>query len=186
MKLIDKDEFATAYESAFGRLKADAKADLQILLAFMSADEKLTDIRHAAYMLATAKHETGHTFSPVEEIGKGKGKAYGKKNPRTGVAYYGRGYVQLTHLDNYDFMGKVLGVDLVNHPALALKYDIAYQIMSYGMRNGTFTGAKLGKYITDEKIDYIGARRVINGQDCAGRIAGYATAFERILKGCTE
>ena len=186
MKSINKEKFITAYESEYGRLKSDAKADLQILLAFMSADEKLTDLRHAAYMLATVKHETGHTFSPIEEIGKGRGKAYGKKNPRTGVAYYGRGYVQLTHLDNYDFMGKVLGIDLVNHPALALKYDVAYKIMSYGMRNGTFTGVKLGKYINDDRTDYVSARRIINGQDCAGRISGYATAFEWILKGCTE
>ena len=186
MKSINKEKFITAYESAFERLKSDAKADLQILLAFMSADEKLTDLRHAAYMLATVKHETGHTFSPIEEIGKGRGKAYGKKNPRTGVAYYGRGYVQLTHLDNYDFMGKVLGIDLVNHPALALKYDVAYKIMSYGMRNGTFTGVKLGKYINDDRTDYVSARRIINGQDCAGRISGYAIAFERILKGCAE
>ena len=186
MKPIDKGKFTAAYESEYGRLKSDAKADLHILLAFLSADEKITDIRHAAYMLATAKHETGHTFSPIEEVGKGKGRTYGKKNPRTGVAYYGRGYVQLTHLDNYDFMGKVLGLDLVNHPALALKYDVAYKIMSYGMRNGTFTGVKLGKYINDDRTDYVSARRIINGQDCAGRISGYATAFERILKGCTE
>lgn len=186
MKSIDKEEFTAAYESAFGRLKADAKADLQILLAFFADDKHMNDIRWISYCLATAKHETGHTFSPVEEIGKGKGKAYGKKNPRTGVAYYGRGYVQLTHLDNYDFMGKVLGVDLVMHPALALKYDVAYKIMSYGMRNGTFTGVKLGKYINDDRTDYVSARRIINGQDCAGRISGYATAFERILKGCTE
>lgn len=181
---INKDKFTAAYESAFERLKPDAKADLQILLAFMVADEKLTDLRHAAYMLATTKHETGHTFAPVDEVGKGKGKAYGKVNQRTGVAYYGRGYVQLTHLDNYAFMGKVLGLNLVTHPALALKYDVAYRIMSYGMRNGTFTGVKMGKYVNDERTDYVSARRVINGQDCAGRIAGYAKQFEAILKEC--
>lgn len=33
---------------------------------------------YAAYMLATAWHETAHTVRPIEEYGKGKGKRYSK------------------------------------------------------------------------------------------------------------
>lgn len=182
MQSIDKERFIKLYVSAFGAMKPEAQANLNILLAFMVADEKLVDIRHGAYMLATTKHETGHTFAPVEEIGKGKGKPYGKVNEHTGHAYYGRSLVQLTWYENYNIMGLALGIDLVNHPELALKYDVAYQIMSYGMRNGVFTGKKLSKYIHDDVCDYISARRIINGQDCAGKIAGYAKTFESILK----
>jgi len=47
-----------------------------------------------------ANNEIG-TIQPIEEIGKGSGQDYGKTDPETGQAYYGRGFVQLTWRDNY-------------------------------------------------------------------------------------
>lgn len=70
------------------------------------------DDRWLAYMLATTHHETDRTMQPIEEYGKGKGKLYGKPDPITGKAYYGRGFVQLTWKSNYEKMGKVLGQTL--------------------------------------------------------------------------
>ncbi len=65
-----------------------------------------------AYVLATADHETNHTFKPVIE-------AYWLSNPDTYLKthlpsskyypYYGRGYVQLTWDYNYEKYGKLLG-----------------------------------------------------------------------------
>jgi putative chitinase len=73
------------------------------------------DIRQLAYVLATVYHETAHTMQPVREGGKGAGYDYGKKLKRGGgkgkripyttpdQIYYGRGYIQVTWFENYDF-----------------------------------------------------------------------------------
>jgi hypothetical protein len=55
--------------------------------------------------------------------------------------------------------------------------------MSYGMRNGIFTGKKLNTYINGTTCDYINARRIINGTDKASLIKGYAVNFEACLTG---
>lgn len=132
-----------------------------------------------AYVLATAFHETAHTMQPVEEFGKGKGHVYGLPDPQNGKVYYGRGYVQLTWRKNYQHAGDVLGFDLVNDPALALRPDVAADILFAGLRDGWFAGnrSKLNTYINDDKTDYLNARRLVNGTDCAKLIEGYARAF---------
>lgn len=48
--------------------------------------------------------------------------------PGEGYTYRGRGYIQLTGHDNYEAMGKALGLDLVNHPELAAEPDVAARI----------------------------------------------------------
>lgn len=193
---MDKQKFLTLYQKKYKTLPARAQSDLQVLLAFIAADPAFTSpdapttyapfksahhLRQAAYMLATAKHETANTFAPIEEYGRGKGRPYGKPDPKTGHAYYGRGYVQLTWSKNYQTVGKALGLPLYAKPELALKYDVAYKIMSYGMTHGTFTGVALSRYITEQKTDYPNARKIINSLDRAELIAGYATAIEQML-----
>lgn len=185
MVSIDREKFFDGYAANFNGISEKQKAAIAPILAAMEADEHVADLRHAAYMLATTKHETAHTFRPIEEYGKGKGRKYGIVNPETGKAYYGRGFVQLTWKDNYQSMAKVLGVNLVLQPELALDPAHAYRIMSYGMRNGSFTGKKLIDYINPSMCDYRNARKIINGLDCAERIAGYAEKFETILKETT-
>lgn len=145
---------------------------------------------YVAYMLATAWHETAHTMKPIEEYGKGKGRKYGSNIDIDGTRYtglkhiyYGRGYVQLTWLTNYKNMGKVLGVDLVNKPELALNHDIAAKIMLYGMLKGSFTGRKLSDYlIKGTTEEFKQARRIINGTDKALNIAYQAESFLRAIK----
>ena len=76
----------------------------------------------------------------------------------------------------------LLGVDLVANPDLALEPAIAYRILATGMREGWFTGKKLADYLRQGRApDYVGARRIINGQDRAALIAQYARQFERAL-----
>ncbi|WP_051938735.1 XVIPCD domain-containing protein [Luteibacter sp. 9135] len=48
--------------------------------------------------------------------------------PGEGYTYRGRGYIQLTGHDNYEAMGKALGVDLVKHPELAAQPEVAARI----------------------------------------------------------
>lgn len=131
----------------------------------------------AAYMLATAFHETAQTMQPIEEIGKGKGHNYSIPDKETGKAYYGRGYVQLTWKANYSTFKGLLNIDLVNRPELALEPHTAAEIMIIGMIKGKFTGKSLSDYITPNKTDFVNCRRVINGTDRAKDIAGYADKF---------
>lgn len=156
----------------------------------------------AAYVLATAYHETASTMQPIEEYGKGKNKTYGTwyvnslkqlysfMNGKKKVAYmkskyphlyYGRGYVQLTWYDNYKLAGDKLGIDLLSNPQLALNPHYASEIMMLGMINGWFTGVGLSNYINKNKKDYVEARRIINGTDKAKNIAAYAELFESAL-----
>ncbi len=133
---------------------------------------QLTDFRFLAYILATAWHETAKTMQPIEEYGKGKGKAYEGK-------YYGRGYVQLTWLDNYKKAtaknNKVW--NFVLNPELALEVEPAIWICFEGMLNGWFTGKKLRHYFSSDHNDFIGARKIINGTDKDELIGNYHLKF---------
>ena len=143
----------------------------------------ICDYRHIAYILATCYHES--RLKPIEEIGKGKGLPYGGKldmggGPGKRVQYttpdklfYGRGFVQLTWLCNYKAFAKLLGVDLVNRPELALQIDIAAEIIVVGMLKGMFTGKKLSDAFNDHESDAIEAREIVNGHDKAVLIKGY-------------
>jgi glycosyl hydrolase family 19 (putative chitinase) len=159
---------------------------LTALLDGFDADEAMSDMRWQSYALATIKHETANTYKPIAEYGKGRGRPYGKKDAETGQIYYGRGFVQLTWKRNYELLGGLLGIDLVNQPDFAMDPETAYQVLSIGMRDGLFTGKKLSDYINDKKTDYLNARKIINAMDKAALIAGYATRFETILKQADE
>ena len=185
MNKIDRDKFFFLYSNQY-KLTDEKRSSIEQILSFLEADERVTDFRHAAYMLATVKRECGDEWKPIREYSRGKGLKYGKPDPVTGKVYYGRGYVQLTWKDNYKTMGDVLKVDLVNNPDLALDAKIAYRIMSYGMRNGSFTGVGLKRYIHDDVCDFKNARRIINGTDVADLIAGFATNILACLEGAKE
>lgn len=144
------------------------------------------DLRKLAYILATSYHETGKKMQPVEEIGRGNRKPYGKIDPKTGKAYYGRGDVQLTWDYNYKKMGKLLNLDLYNNPDLALLSKNSKAIMFEGMLTGKsfagdFTGKHLGNYFNKTTNDPLGARKIINGTDKAKLIEGYYYKFLKAL-----
>jgi putative chitinase len=186
---FDRTRFFQGYTAAFAAPSQSQQAGLQALLAAVEADPDVSDLRWLAYMFATVKHECADTWRPIEEYGRGKGHKYGvpvtvtdpQGNQYTNV-YYGRGYVQLTWDWNYKAMGQALGNRLLYQPELALQPAVAYAIMSQGMRKGSFTGKKLGDYINANGADYVNARKIINGLDQAQRIAGYASALEKVLR----
>ena len=157
-----------------------------------------------AYMLATARVESydfrrAVFFSPIAEIiskeaaeasyGTGPtarrpevAKNMGNDMPGDGYRYRGRGLVQITWKRNYRVFGELLGLDLVAAPELALDWDVAIQILVEGMVRGLFTGKKLSDFITDDQVDFIGARRIINGTDRAAIISDYAERFLLLLE----
>lgn len=183
MKALDRTKFFAGYHDKFGSLTQPQVDALNKLLDAFEADTDIEDIRWVAYMLATFKHETANTFEPIEEYGKGRGHSYGVLDPITRQTYYGRGLVQLTWSHNYKTFGDKLGVDLLNHPELALEFETAYRIASLGMREGLFTGKSLARYVGPQGCDYVSARRIINALDQATKIADYAERFESIIQG---
>lgn len=185
--------FSNVKKSLFrNKLNQNQVDGLNYLLKSM---DKFSDAEKA-YMLATAYHETAKTMQPIRERGgvsyftrlydiKGRNpsraRRYGNTKPGDGAKYSGRGYVQLTWKNNYKKMGELLGLDLVNNPELATDPKIAADIMSIGMEKGIFTGKSLSNYINNDKVDYVGARRIINGTDKATYIAGIANKFKDAL-----
>ena len=154
-----------------------------------------------AYALATAVVETAGTMQPIKEIGgaayfrrmydiegnrPAKARELGNLTPGDGARYAGRGYVQLTGRRNYGKAAAALGHPLVANPDLAMRPDIAAQIMVQGMEGGWFTGKSLATYLPASGpatlAQFKEARRIINGQDRATEIAGYALEFQKALK----
>lgn len=162
------------------------------LRAFKEA--RIVDPRWKAYMLATSYHETDKTMQPIEEYGKGKGRPYGQKIKHSrkpyshpDKIYYGRGDVQLTWYENYEFMGRLLGIPLLEQPELALNPEISARIMIEGMtkgksNRGDFTGVSLESYFNSTKDDPVNARRIVNGLDRAHLIATYHDKFLSAIK----
>lgn len=146
-----------------------------------TSPERGCDRRHLAYVLATAQWETAHTMRPVREYGRGRGRKYGRPAGPYAHVYYGRGDVQLTWLANYQKQSAKLGLDLVKHPDLALRADVAARILIGGMLDGDFTGRSVLHYIDGSKTDYTNARRVVNGTDKMREIAAMSVHYERAL-----
>lgn len=184
------DQFFNKIASLFPKMSPKQKEGVITLL---NATYRLP-LEQRAYLLATSYHETAATMQPITEFG---GRKYFDKydtgqlaaalgnTPEAdgdGFFYRGRGYVQITGRANYDKAGKKLRVDLLNKPDLALVPTIAASILVQGCTEGWFTGRTLNNYINKDKVDYVNARRVINGLDKARTIAGYAKTFEEALE----
>lgn len=193
------DQFRPYFREIAGQPLTQAQVrNLEFLLGrFETSAWFSKDVRRVAYALATATVETywPKTNSRYAPIVEGGGKAYfnkydikhnprkarelGNTEPGDGYLYRGRGFVQITGRSNYRRFG------IEDTPELALDPGTAFDIMEVGMQTGSFTRKKLSDYINDETTDYKGARRVINGQDRAAEIAGYARNFESILRHST-
>lgn len=190
---INRKQFYTDFKKVFK--KSIQQKQLEGIEAIFDQWERsgFSDLRWLAYMLATAWHETDQTMQPIEEYGKGKTRPYGKKIKNSKVAYvfpdklyFGRGFVQLTWYENYELMGRLLGIDLLKNPELALTMDVAVKVMFEGMTRGAssfgdFTGKCLEMYFSESKQDPVGARRIINGTDKAEKIAKEYTQFLQCL-----
>lgn len=188
--------------NALGKLTSSQVSEIEFMVNEFDKDKSIS-YPQAAYMLATAWHETAARMLPIEEYGQGKNRTYGtwyrnskdqlysfKDGSKTTAylsddyphLYYGRGYVQLTWYFNYENASKKIGVDFLNNPDLVMNKNHAVKIMVQGMKDGWFTGKKLSDYINQSKKDYVGARRIINGTDKDKLISGYAETFEKALR----
>ena len=174
--------FTRVREALFGRVLLQPQVDgIEAILDYWRANYPGGDRRWLAYILATAHHETDRTMQPIEEYDKGGARLYAQRDPETGCAYYGRGFVQLTWRKNYRLAGDKLGIDLEHQPELACELGHAAAILVRGMVEGWFTGARLDWYLTDTKHDWYNARRIVNGLDRANLVTGYAKNYFEAL-----
>lgn len=152
-----------------------------------------------AYMLATTKHETASTMQPIDEFGDNayftkmyEGRSdLGNTQPGDGAKFHGRGYVQLTGRRNYQQVTPVVqsfystAPDFTANPAAVKDDKYAAVIMFYGMFNGIFTSFSLKNFIGDpdkgQIVDFLHARKIINGMDRADIIESYAKKFSIAL-----
>lgn len=192
--------FDRVRKSPFGGSLSPGQVSGLTLILDEAERRSITDHRWTAYILATAFHETGALMQPIKEKGGAayltkmydpastdpKRAAMARKNgnttPGDGVRYAGRGLVQITWLNNYRKMGKVVGRDLVKNPDEALEPAIAVKILFHGMIAGSFTGKKLSDFFQPTSTDWRNARRIVNGVDRADLIAGHARKFHDALE----
>lgn len=171
----------------------------------------LVDLRWLAYILATAFHETGGTMQPIREAyGKstadtiarldrewakpGHGGLKKVSRPYWRDGWFGRGYIQITHRDNYRKFQELLGVDLTTDPDKAMEPRTAAHILIMGMVRGMFRTSSLTKrpealavYFDHGPGDPVNARNIVNGGlDKARLIATYYKAFHDALNAASE
>lgn len=127
--------------------------------------------KHLALMLGTAYRETcGLMTSTVGEAcgchkacgaTELKNSKYGQKDS-CGRAYFGRGFVQLTHASNYDAVGKRLRIPLKDYPNLAYEQPIAIKMLVDGVQGRWYAGKPLNRYLDDYRSDWVNARNSVN------------------------
>ena len=149
------------------RFNAGQRATIMKTLELMET-EGIRDRRMQGYILGTMFRETSGTLRPIRE---GKSNHLYFLAGENGHAYYGRGYIQLTGIENYRKVGQKLGIDLVTHPEMALDRDIALKIAVRGMAEGWFTRHRLSEYFTDHSSQWYQARATVNPRSprCAAR-----------------
>ena len=183
-------------------LDAGEVSGCEAILAAMAG----APLAQAAYALATAFLETASTMQPVLEanwLSKDARERYffrmydpagsrphvakrlGNTCSGDGVRFAGRGYVQITGRANYAKASDKLGVDLIAGPDKAMRPDIAAKIMRLGMERGWFTTRSFASYLPKagpaKRDQFVQARRIINGTDRAGDVAGFAMQFQNAL-----
>lgn len=197
-RLVNVGEIAERYVTGkiFGkRTTSEVLLQVRQFLSDLVMDRLVEQREHAAYILATVQREAGPDFFPKSEIGSDKylsryaagtdiGRRLGNTSPGDDKRYKGRGFVQITGRGNYAKLGRALGLELelVDNPAKANDYSVAYNVLVVGMMQGLFTGKKLTDYVNITETDFVNARRVVNGLDHAEEIAKNAKEWLRWLE----
>jgi putative chitinase len=190
---FDSSRIAQEIHLELSPLSQGAVQGLAFLIAHCEKDD-WDSIPQVAYVLATVRHETANTFQPIEERGNRAyflkyepgtrlGRNLGNTLTGDGFTFRGRGYCQLTGRRLYRlFAGLMPGSELDRYPDRAREPELAYQILSTGLRKGLFTGIPLGRFVSQARVNYYAARQCVNGLDRAKEISQAATIIEKALR----
>lgn len=167
------------------------------------------DPRWLAYIMATAHHETGARFAPVEEnlnySAKRLTQVWPSRFPSLAAATpYANNPQKLANKvyggrmgndgpdDGWRYRGRgfvqVTGRDnyakygLADNPDAASQNDAAAHIIVDGMINGRFTGLTLRAYFDHDSDNPVGARKIINPDANGAKIAKEYEAYLKAIK----
>lgn len=202
--------FSEIRASIFGNRLSQSQVDgVNVLLSAWEKwgtgnDSMLADV------LGQITRETGMTMQPVREAfgtstadtikrldrAYAAGKLTWVKAPYWRDGWFGRGYIQITHKDNYAKMERILGIPLTSKPDLALDPEISAHIAIEGMTRGAslkgdFTGKALIDFtdLETRKVNHAAARAVVNGRESSAvlkQIVGYCEAYEDAIAKARE
>jgi predicted chitinase len=131
---VPRTTHATAKPAAY---KPITGSTLETALHNFAVKMGITGIELAAFMGQTA-HESNN-FKTTKEYASGEEyegrRDLGNTQPGDGPRYKGRGFIQLTGRYNYAKAGKDLGIDLINHPELAERPDVAAKVTWWYWKN---------------------------------------------------
>lgn len=207
---MDRDKFfdyiRTPTSGVFGGKLTQPQVDGINSILDACSKYNVTNPHHIAHILAHVYHETGQYMTPIKETvyrystnknpsdstvikrldtALSKGKLPWVKTPYWKDGWFGRGQIQITHKNNYEKLGKKIGVDLVSNPSLALNATHSAAIAVLGMRDGEFTGKKLSDYRFPQALDADWEnhpRRIVNGKDGTDKnIKAYHLSFYNAL-----
>lgn len=163
--LIDRlvDQVPSTAQSA-------AKQNLPYIISALKG-EGILNSSVLSYAMATIEHETDGTFQPIEEIqGRVSARRLGYEG---GEDYFGRGFIQLTHLRNYKIMGQRIGMGerLVENPDLASTPVVSAKVLAAFFKDNNVANlASSG--------DFIDARSPINPDRNGYRVALLAQKYQ--------
>lgn len=167
------------------------------------------DPRWLAYILATAHHETGARFAPIEENLNYSAKRlmqvwpkrfpslaaanpYANNPERLANSVYGGRLGNDEPGDGFRYRGRgfvqITGKDnyakygLAYNPEAASENDTAARIIVDGMINGRFTGMTLRAYFNETSNNPVGARKIINPDANGAKIAKDYEAYLKAVK----
>jgi putative chitinase len=172
-----------------GKFSAPQVQGLNAILDVWERDYAAKDDRWLAYALATTYHETAFTMGPIHEKRGPKYffSRYDKDGDRPGEAWQYRegrrrslSRARLRSADRpwqlwqgQDARGRGFG----GHARLGLGSGHRRQNSLAGMETGLFTSKKFGDYFNKTAEDWLNARKIINGLDCAPQIADHGKRF---------
>ncbi len=145
---------------------------LRDVLTFIQNDPNVNTKKEIAWLLATAKIESDYSLSRWEgdflcgnagvpyknqpcqsainyyrSSGVNKLNYFDLGTDRNGMAFFGRGLIQLTGEDNYKIYGDIIGVDLIGDGDKAMKPKNSYNIASaYFKKRKVFKYANEGNF----------------------------------------
>lgn len=160
-----------------GNIKAECNFELKAENMYYTKIETLLRVFPSKFKNMDLKEVETYIKNP-EKLGNlvyeslAQEKINGKIVQRSGYKYRGRGYIQITGLDNYKAYGQLLKLDLVNNPDLALREDIAVLIAIEYIKNTT-----LSKYPSLNEIRDINTVADIITKSIQGFGKNYTTGF---------
>lgn len=141
------------------------------LIAQALQNEGILDSNVLAYALATVEHETDETFEPIGEIqGTLSARRLGYEG---GANYFGRGFIQITHLRNYRQIGERIGMgdQLVKNPNLASDPQVAAKVLAAFFKDNNVANLA-------SRGNYVAARIPINPDYNGYSVANLAMKYE--------